>query len=55
MQRADLATLIAQESTIIDIVDPYLTLNGLQLIYKRNMDNIRKITARKELYNELII
>lgn len=36
-----LSNLIAQESTIIDIVDPYLTLKGLQLIYKRNMDNIR--------------
>lgn len=34
-----LSSLIAQESTIIDIVDPYLTLKGLQLIYKRNMDN----------------
>jgi type III pantothenate kinase len=37
-----LSTLIAAESTIIDIVDPYLTLKGLQLIYKRNMDTIRK-------------
>jgi type III pantothenate kinase len=37
-----LSTLIAEESTIIDIVDPYLTLKGLQLIYKRNMDTIRK-------------
>jgi len=36
-----LSNLIAQESTIIDIVDPYLTLKGLQLIYKRNMDTIR--------------
>jgi type III pantothenate kinase len=37
-----LSTLIAEESTIIDIVDPFLTLKGLQLIYKRNMDTIRK-------------
>jgi type III pantothenate kinase len=38
-----LSNLIAQESSIIDIVDPYLTLKGLQLIYKRNMDMIRKV------------
>ncbi|MBK3496900.1 type III pantothenate kinase [Viridibacillus sp. YIM B01967] len=31
-----LASLIAEESTIIDIVDPFLTLKGLYLIYKRN-------------------
>lgn len=31
-----LAGLIAGESDIIDIVDPFLTLKGLQLIYKRN-------------------
>lgn len=37
-----LAGMIAQESKIIDIVDPFLTLKGLQLIYKRNMDMIRK-------------
>lgn len=36
-----LSTLIAQESKIIDIVDPYLTLKGLRLIYKRNMENLK--------------
>ncbi|WML42537.1 type III pantothenate kinase [Neobacillus sp. PS3-40] len=38
-----LSNLIAQESSIIDIVDPYLTLKGLQLIYKRNMDMLRNV------------
>ncbi|WP_053361279.1 type III pantothenate kinase [Bacillus sp. FJAT-27251] len=33
-----LAGLIADESSVIDIVDPYLTLKGLQLIYERNLD-----------------
>ncbi|MCQ6281888.1 type III pantothenate kinase [Bacillus sp. EB600] len=37
-----LSQLIARESDMIDIVDPFLTLKGLQLIYKRNMDMIRK-------------
>ena len=37
-----LAAMIAQESNIIDIVDPFLTLKGLQLIYKRNVDMLRR-------------
>ncbi|MDQ0188129.1 type III pantothenate kinase [Cytobacillus kochii] len=37
-----LASLIAKESKVIDIIDPFLTLKGLQLIYKRNMDTIKK-------------
>ncbi|HZG72833.1 MAG TPA: type III pantothenate kinase [Chondromyces sp.] len=32
-----LAPLIANESDTIDVVDPFLTLKGLRLIYKRNM------------------
>ena len=31
-----MASLIAGESTIIDHVDPLLTLKGLYLIYQRN-------------------
>ncbi|WP_088043555.1 type III pantothenate kinase [Bacillus sp. EAC] len=31
-----LASLISKESDIIDVMDPYLTLKGLHLIYKRN-------------------
>lgn len=37
-----LSGLIAKETNVIDIVDPYLTLKGLQLIYKRNMETIKK-------------
>lgn len=33
-----LASLIANESETIDHVDPFLTLKGLRLIYKRNME-----------------
>ncbi len=37
-----LAQLIADESTSIDIVDPYLTLKGLLLIYHRNVESMKK-------------
>jgi type III pantothenate kinase len=33
-----LAPLIAEESEVIDIVDPFLTLKGLQLLYMKNVD-----------------
>lgn len=33
-----LASLIARESVMIDIVDPFLTLKGLNSIYKKNME-----------------
>ncbi|MBM7663441.1 type III pantothenate kinase [Bacillus mesophilus] len=31
-----LASLIAKESNLIDVIDPFLTLKGLQMIYVRN-------------------
>ncbi|MDM5356574.1 type III pantothenate kinase [Peribacillus sp. ACCC06369] len=37
-----LATLIANESTVIDVVEPFLTLKGLQLIYIRNREQVKK-------------
>ncbi|MCK1995430.1 type III pantothenate kinase [Peribacillus muralis] len=37
-----LATLIANESTVIDVVEPFLTLKGLQMIYKRNREQVKK-------------
>ena len=36
-----LASLIAKETDMIDVVDPYLTLKGLQLIYKRNIEIVK--------------
>lgn len=36
-----LAGLISEETNVIDVVDPFLTLRGLQLIYKRNMDTLK--------------
>jgi type III pantothenate kinase len=37
-----LATLISKESEVIDVVDPFLTLKGLKLIYQRNMESSKK-------------
>jgi len=37
-----LSALIAVESDVIDVVDPYLTLTGLKIIYQRNKDKIKK-------------
>ncbi|MFD1736919.1 type III pantothenate kinase [Bacillus salitolerans] len=34
-----LANLISKESSIIDIIDPFLTLKGLHMIYLRNQKN----------------
>ena len=36
-----LATLIASDSSVIDIVDPYLTLKGLYYIYQKNEPTFR--------------
>ncbi len=36
-----LATLISKESNVIDIVDPFLTLKGLQLIYQKNVEQTK--------------
>jgi len=33
-----MASLIANETTVMDVIDPFLTLKGLYLIYQRNMD-----------------
>lgn len=33
-----MATLIGDETTIMDIIDPFLTLKGLYLIYQRNLE-----------------
>jgi type III pantothenate kinase len=37
-----LARLIAEESKCIDVVEPFLTLKGLKLIYERNMESLKK-------------
>ncbi|GAB2564443.1 type III pantothenate kinase [Gracilibacillus alcaliphilus] len=37
-----LATLIANDSSVIDIVDPYLTLKGLYYIYQKNEQTFRQ-------------
>lgn len=36
-----LSALIADESNLIDVVDPYLTLTGLRIIYQRNKDRFK--------------
>ena len=36
-----LSALIADESNVIDVVDPYLTLTGLKIIYQRNIDRFK--------------
>ncbi|MBD3108986.1 type III pantothenate kinase [Bacillus sp. AGMB 02131] len=36
-----LSALIADESNVIDVVDPYLTLTGLKIIYQRNKDRLK--------------
>ena len=41
------ATLIANESTAIDIVEPFLTLKGLQLIYKRNREQVKQLDQQQ--------
>ncbi len=33
-----LASLISKESSVINIVDPFLTLKGLKMIYQKNID-----------------
>lgn len=33
-----LASLIAKESTVVDVVDPFLTLKGLKMIYMKNIE-----------------
>ncbi|MGB3103074.1 MAG: type III pantothenate kinase, partial [Psychrobacillus psychrotolerans] len=33
-----MASLIGDETTIMDVIDPFLTLKGLYLIYQRNID-----------------
>ncbi|MFJ7974045.1 type III pantothenate kinase [Psychrobacillus sp. NPDC096389] len=33
-----MASLIGEETTVIDVIDPFLTLKGLYLIYQRNID-----------------
>lgn len=33
-----LAPLIAKESTVVDVVDPFLTLKGLKMIYMKNIE-----------------
>lgn len=36
-----LSALIADESNVIDVVDPYLTLTGLKIIYHRNKERFK--------------
>ena len=39
-----LADLVAAETTTIEVVEPYLTLEGLRLIFERTMSDRRRVS-----------